>query len=239
MKKLSILTFFVLFAMFSHAQRPQGHVSIIPRVGLDIANLSGNKIYYTDNNSTTKYMKSKYNARFIGGVDVEYQLLPMSSISLGAYYSQQGCRFPDYRSNVVSETGPESNEAENWEKQRWKLDYVQVPLMFNQYVTEGLAVKVGVQMGFLTNAKVSYTLNLVSFDKEGNVVSEKNKPVNTDIKKTLNTMDISIPIGVSYEYQNVILDLRYNLGLIKIYKDKDMPKEKNTFFLFTMGYRLN
>ena len=37
----------------------------------------------------------------------------------------------------------------------------------------------------------------------------------------------------------LILDLRYNLGLKKIYKDKDMPKEKNTFFLFTMGYRLN
>lgn len=239
MKKLSILTFFVLFAVLSHAQRPQGHVSIIPRVGLDIANLSANKIYYTVNSSATKSMKSKYNARFAGGIDVEYQLLPMSSISIGAYYSQQGCRFPDYRSNVDNEFVLSSNEAENWEKQRWKLDYVQVPLMFNQYVAEGLAVKVGVQMGFLTNAKVSYTLNLVNFDKEGNVVSEKRTPIKTDIKKTMQTVDFSIPIGVSYEYQNVILDLRYNLGLKNIYKDKNMPKEKNTFLLFTMGYRLN
>lgn len=236
MKKYFVVFLFALFATLSYAQRPQGHVSIIPRVGLDIANLSGNKIYYTS--STMKSMKSKYNARFVGGVDVEYQLLPMSSISLGAFYSQQGCRFPDYSSQVEIESVSGSKETENWEKQRWKLDYVQVPLMFNQYVSEGLAVKVGVQMGFLMNAKVSYTINLVDFDKDGKVVSEKNTSTNTDIKKTLRTMDFTIPIGVSYEYQNVILDLRYNFGIKSIYKDKEMPKEKNSFLLFTMGYRI-
>jgi hypothetical protein len=132
----------------------------------------------------------------------------------------------------------DSKQSERFEKYREKLDYVQVPLMFNQYVAEGLAVKVGVQMGFLVNAKVSYTLNEATLDKEGDVVSETRTNFETDIKKTLRTMDFSIPIGASYEYQNVILDLRYNFGIKSIHKDKDMPKEKNTFLLFTVGYRI-
>lgn len=237
MKKLFLVSIFALFAMSSFGQRPQGHISIIPRVGLDIANLSGNKIYYLDSQSSPqeKSMNSKYNARFAGGVDFEYQVLPMSSVSLGAYYSQQGCRFPDFMTHSASS----SRESESMEKTRWKLDYVQVPLMFNQYIAEGLAVKVGVQMGFLMNAKVTYTLNETTFDKEGAVLSEKKTAMEDDIKKTLNTMDISIPIGASYEYQNVILDLRYNWGLKSIYKEKDMPKEKNSFLLFTVGYRVN
>ena len=241
MKKFVFASFFALFAILSYAQRPQGRFSIIPRVGLDIANLSGNEIYYLDNQNPAqqKSMKSKYNTRFAGGVDVEYQVLPMSSISIGAYYSQQGCRIPDCQMLVSEDTyALDSKQSERFEKYREKLDYVQVPLMFNQYVAEGLAVKVGVQMGFLVNAKVSYTLNEATLDKEGDVVSETRTNFETDIKKTLRTMDFSIPIGASYEYQNVILDLRYNFGIKSIHKDKDMPKEKNTFLLFTVGYRI-
>ena len=240
MKKFLVVILFALFFTLSYAQRPQGHFSIIPRVGLDIANLTGNEIYYLDSKNPTqpKAMKSKYNTRFAGGVDVEYQFLPMSSILLGAYYSQQGCKFSDCMS-YEEKNELSSNQMENMEKHRWKLDYVQVPLMFNQYVTEGLALKVGVQLGFLTKAKVSYTLNDVTLDKEGTVVNETHTSIETDIKKTLRTMDFTIPIGASYEYQNVILDLRYNFGIKSIYKNKEMPNEKNSFLLFTVGYRLN
>lgn len=60
-------------------------------------------------------------------------------------------------------------------------------------------------------------------------------------------MDVSIPIGVSYEYMGVILDARYNLGLtnasdISRVKDADgQPyiKEncKNKGFSLSVGYR--
>ena len=242
MKKVLFVCLFALFTVLSYAQRPQGHISIIPKVGLDIANLSGNEIYYlnSQNSSQQKSMKSKYNTRFAGGVDVEYQILPMSSISLGAFYSQQGCRFPDCQMATDKNTNvAESHQLEGFEKYREKLDYIQVPLLFNQYVAEGLAVKVGVQMGFLTSAKVSYTLNDITLDKDGTVTSEIKTNMETNIKKTLRTTDLTIPIGASYEYQNVILDLRYNFGIKSIYKEKDMPNEKNNFLLFTVGYRLN
>ena len=31
--------------------------------------------------------------------------------------------------------------------------------------------------------------------------------------------DFSIPVGISYEYMNVVIDARYNLGLSKVHKD--------------------
>lgn len=52
------------------------------------------------------------------------------------------------------------------------------------------------------------------------------------------TVDLSIPVGASYEYMNVILDARYNFGLTNIYKI-DAMKSKNRFFTITVGYRFN
>lgn len=42
-------------------------------------------------------------------------------------------------------------------------------------------------------------------------------------------------MGISYEYMNVVLDARYNLGLSKVHKDLG---SKNRSFTFSVGYRL-
>ena len=47
-------------------------------------------------------------------------------------------------------------------------------------------------------------------------------------------MDISIPLGLSYEYMNVVVDARYNWGLTKIH---NLTDSKNSFFTFTVGYK--
>ena len=54
MKKVLFVCLFALFTVLSYAQRPQGHISIIPKVGLDIANLSGNEIYYLNSQTNIK-----------------------------------------------------------------------------------------------------------------------------------------------------------------------------------------
>ncbi len=43
-------------------------------------------------------------------------------------------------------------------------------------------------------------------------------------------------VGLSYEYQNVVLDARYNWGLTKIY-DVDKLDSKNSVFQITLGYK--
>lgn len=49
-------------------------------------------------------------------------------------------------------------------------------------------------------------------------------------------LDLSIPIGLSYEFSNIVLDARYNLGLTKIVEH---VKAKNSVFMLTLGYKIS
>ena len=101
-----------------------------------------------------------------------------------------------------------------------KLDYINVPIMANVYVAPGFAVKLGVQPGFKVNAEASA--------KQGS------NAISADNSSQFNSVDFSIPVGVSYEFSNVVLDARYNWGLTKTFKDLD---NKNTVFQFIVGYK--
>lgn len=83
--------------------------------------------------------------------------------------------------------------------------------MANVYVVKGLAVKLGIQPGFV---------------------------VDKDDADHMETFDFSIPVGLSHEYQNVVLDARYNWGLTKIY-DVDKLDSKNSVFQITLGYKFD
>ena len=88
---------------------------------------------------------------------------------------------------------------------KMKLDYVNVPLMGNLYVAKGLALKAGLQLGILTKAKASM--------KEGGVSAD------VDVKDAMNSLDLSIPIGISYDINNsFVIEGRYNSGMTKIGK---------------------
>lgn len=89
----------------------------------------------------------------------------------------------------------------------WAPSYLNIPVVANVYVVKNLAVKLGVQPGFC-------------------VAKDKLKA---------NTFDLSIPVGLSYEYKNFVLDGRYNFGVTNIAKGVDT---KNSVFQFTLGYKL-
>lgn len=98
------------------------------------------------------------------------------------------------------------------------LDYINVPLMANIYVVDNLAFRVGVQPGFL-------------------VSNDLGKEYGGDTDDMLKKMDFSIPVGLSYEYENFILGVRYNIGLTRVFKN-DNFKEKNQVFMIDLGYRI-
>lgn len=54
----------------------------------------------------------------------------------------------------------------------------------------------------------------------------------TDIFKRF---DIGIPVGVTYEYKNISIDLRYLFGLKNLYKYYD-ERIRNRSFSLTIGY---
>ena len=231
MKKLFVLVLMSLFVSLTmKGQESVGTFSLIPKIGVSIANVSGEKIYYENSEIPAK---GKYNARFMGGVEAEYQMLPTTSVSLGVGYVQQGCRISDF------EVGDPKGMSYGQSKIRVKMDYIQCPLTINQYLGEGLAVKAGVQLGFLLKSDFSYSTTPIKHLADGAKEYGETEDVEIDQKSVRRSMDVSIPVGISYEYLNVVLDARYHFGLTNLYKDESWPTEKNKVFTFTVGYKFN
>ena len=231
MRKYLVLIVMALFVSSAvKGQEPVGTFSLIPKIGVSLANLSGEKIYYNDSDIPAK---GKYNARFVGGVEAEYQMLPTTSISIGVGYVQQGCRYSDF------EIGNTETISEGWDDVRSRIDYIQCPLTINQYLTDGLAVKAGIQVGFLVNSDFSYSITPIKHFTDGSIEYGKTEDMKTDQKSVMRSVDVSIPVGLSYEYMNVVLDARYHFSLTEIYKDKLWPSEKNKVFTITVGYKFN
>lgn len=191
MKKIIFMAAMLLSSVATFAQHEVGSITIQPKIGMNIADL-------------TKEDDSDVRIGLAVGAEAEYQATDMFSVSAGLLYSMQGCKGSD--SGV---------------KATIKLDYINIPILANVYVTKGLAVKLGIQPGFNINAKAKAEANGVSAEADID-----------DVK----TLDFSIPVGVSYEYQNFVLDARYNWGLTKVAKDID---DKNSVFQITLGYKFS
>ena len=104
----------------------------------------------------------------------------------------------------------------------WKFDYINVPVLANYYVIPGLAIKAGIQPGFNLSHK---------YKTESNGNSHE-----SDLEK-FKSLDISIPIGASYEFSDFIIDARYNFGLTKLV-DVSGSSSKNSVIQFTLGYKI-
>ncbi|WP_424044165.1 porin family protein [Prevotella denticola] len=144
----------------------------------------------------------------VAGVEGEYQASDIFSVSAGVLYSMQGAKYDAF--------GAKSTE---------KLDYINVPIMANVYVVKGLAVKLGVQPGFKVNDKLDLRMPVLG----GALV---------DLKAKAKSVDFSIPVGISYEYNNFQVDARYNWGLTKVF-DVDKLDQKNSVFQITLGYKFD
>jgi hypothetical protein len=88
------------------------------------------------------------------------------------------------------------------------------------YPIKGLAIKAGIQPAFNVRGKWS-------LDGE----SGKMKDIGYEPK----AFNLSIPVGLSYEYQSFVLDARYNIGVTKLFKDADQGR--NSTFSITLGYK--
>jgi hypothetical protein len=103
-----------------------------------------------------------------------------------------------------------------------KLDYINIPVLANVNVAPGLAIKAGAQFGFLMSAKAG----------------------DVDMKNHMEKFDFSIPVGLSYEISDFVIDARYNIGLSNLVK-KDYrgvfgndAKVHNGVIMLTVGYKI-
>ena len=198
MKKILVVAALMLSSVSTFAQHAVGSFNLQPKVGVSIANL-------TDIKGTDP------RVGVVAGVEGEYQASDIISVSAGVLYSMQGSK---YEYELLNQKYKSTN----------KLDYINVPIMANVYVTKGLAVKLGVQPGFNVSSSNKQEVN--TFAGSGSSTF--------DVKAK--SVDFSIPVGLSYEYNNFQLDARYNWGLTKAFEN---GKAKNSVFQITLGYKFD
>ena len=143
------------------------------------------------NNSTGSDMVTSFNF----GVLSEISISDKFSFQPELMYSGQGYSFND---NTIA------------------LSYLNIPLMGKYYLTKGLSIEAGPQIGFLLAAK-----------------NDK-----TDVKDSFNTFDFGVNFGLGYKLDNGLnFGVRYNLGLNDINNlDNSSSKYKNRVFQLSVGY---
>ena len=159
-------------------------------------------------------VNKKSKVGLVAGIEAEYGISEKFGLQFGLLYSMEGCK-----SDAVVAAG-EGASAFRAEGVKWNLDYINIPIMAQYYVVKGLAVKAGIQPAFNVRGKWSV---------DGN--SGKMKDIGMEPK----AFNFSIPVGLSYEYQNFVLDARYNIGVTKLVKDADQGR--NSTFAITLGYK--
>lgn len=189
MKKILLMAVVMLASVASYAQQAVGTFTLQPKIGMNVASL-------------TKCDGCDPRIGLAAGVEAEYLATDIFSVSAGLIYSMQG--------NKAKEEGVTLTT---------KLDYINIPILANVYVTKGLAVKLGVQPAFNVSDKQKLSGGKASVEAE-DVGAE--------------SFDFSIPVGLSYEYNNVVFDARYNFGVTNI---ADGGDSKNSVFQFTLGYK--
>ncbi len=158
----------------------------------------------------TNVDNSKFKFGLVGGAEFGYHISDAFALTGGALYAMQGAGAKDDDLRKDAST---------------TLSYINIPILANYYIFPGFAVKAGFQPGFLVSAKTKYTAGGHDVEYTG-----------TDGYKKV---DFSIPLGVSYEFSDFVIDARYNLGLTKIYDaDSSSKTSKNSVIMLTVGYKI-
>ena len=224
------LIFGLLSLMVSTAAVAQGESkwAVRPMAGMTVATLAGEDT--SDNSSSLAWA---------GGVEASLKLSDRLSLSSGVIYTRERIKSDE---RIVHGDTSFQLELSN---ARMTFERINVPLMANLHLGYGISLKAGLQAGF----RIGYTATV---DYEGFYV----KPTDQNVlvgspewqaqprvpvsgKETshnataIRTFDLSVPVGLSYEWKNVELDVRYHFGLTNIMKDQNA---KRRCLMVTLGY---
>jgi hypothetical protein len=162
------------------------------------------------------FEKSDYRVGLAAGAELGYQVLPDFSVSIAAMYSQQGTK-----------------AHTEWSDGTIKLDYLNLPMMANYYWDHGITLKVGLEAGINLSAK-----GTVKIANNSNEVNLNHAPMDTQENRiNVKSVVVALPVGISYEKNNCVFDLRYNIGLTEALAF-NTKRSTNYVFQLTFGYKL-
>ena len=235
---LSCLAVTLIAAISISAQQKAGTFAITPKAGFTVSKFSGDLpaffTYYVGKSPENLQMgtisfgnnKSKVNLTF--GVEGQYQFNKVLGLSLGVFYAQGGMR---YKTKGTSFT---SNDVKISFKNDITMHYdcITLPLIANVYVWKGLSLKAGIQPEFAVDTKVKGDVTMEYKGETKRTSSLGDAP--------LKSFSLTLPVGLGYEYKNIVADLRYGFGLTKLNKEDRYVKNytaRNRACFFTLGYK--
>lgn len=143
---------------------------------------------------------------FVVGAFADYRFTDHFALSADVLYSRQGFSLGKNDDGVRTKA---------------RMNYLNVPILANYYIIGGLAVKAGIQPGFLLNSKA---------------VAKKDGDTAKTSVDGLSSADFSIPVGISYDCPfGIILEARYNIGVTNIVSEGG--SSRNSVFSIMVGYR--
>lgn len=157
----------------------------------------------------TNWDDAKMKVNLAYGVEFEHFFTEDFSAAAGLLFTNQGAKF----------------EGEN----QMKLYYAAFPITANYYVLPGLAVKAGVQPAYRVKAQLKDGDMTVDFDRFIETVFN-------DDDFNMPKFELEIPVGLSYEYNGITLDARYNFGLTKLITGIDDAIYQRVIVV-TLGYK--
>lgn len=131
----------------------------------------------------------------------------------------------------------QSSEVSMSSEEKLKLGYINLPVMAKYYVTEGLSVELGPQIGYLISAKSEYEF---SSTFEGITIEDSGKE---DVKDFMKKTSFGASVGLGYTMKNnLYFQARYHLGLSNINDTEDeedgyLAKIKNNGFQLSVGFK--
>ena len=199
MKKFLVIAAMMVAAVSANAQNAVGQWTIQPKAGLGMA-------------AMTNWSNTKMTVAAVLGGEFEYQYNPKVSFGGGLNFELAGTDLDDLGSV---------------KDRSFTLGYITFPVVCNFYVYKNLALKAGLQPGFLIHANYH--------EENGNTTTD------TKVTSNFNTFDLALPIGVSYQYNRWVFDARYLLGLTNVNKNNHYYNDssRNSVFYITAGYKFN
>ena len=231
MKKFIMMAALMVVAVSANAQFEPGTFSIQPKLGANISWLSNtpNMPLGEFDNKYIELDKSPIAGALVG-VEAEYQLANMFSLAAGLNFSMQGSGWSDFDEKI-------SDVKIEIKDNKMNLGYINVPVVANVYLFKGFAIKAGVQVGFLVRANYEVIATYRDDKASQNLSTKFDQSIKDECKK----VDLSIPIGVSYQVPTIpiVIDARYNLGLTKVIKESEEGYKdlKNNVIQLTVGYK--
>lgn len=222
MKKLLFTCLLSCLSLAASAQA-ESCWRLYPKIGVNLSKFPSDEILLMGAQHDYQ-LKSRYKQGFTAGAELSYERDVLSA-TLGLMYSNRGTKYKDYTYESLS-------YQEKVSGLQYTLHYLEMPLMGGYEITRGLRLKAGVQLGYLLKARfMSSSITTIKEDQDHSTIEADETDI--DVMDTFKKVDVCIPVGISYEFSNVVVEARYLIGVTT---NSDLVKARNSGFVFTVGY---